>query len=40
LLADGELAVIISLRVAAIASVMAAVACTPVMAQTTGTIPP
>jgi hypothetical protein len=32
--------VIISLRVAAIASVMAAVACTPVMAQTTGTIPP
>src|SRR6516164_4190835 len=40
LLADGEPAVIISLRVAAIASVMAAVACTPVMAQTTGTIPP
>ena len=31
---------IISLRVAAIASVMVAVACTPVMAQTTGTIPP
>ena len=31
---------IISLRVAAIASVMAAVVCTPVMAQTTGTIPP
>ena len=30
---------IISLRVAAIASVMAAVVCTPVMAQTTGTIP-
>ena len=36
----GEPAVIISLRVAAIASVMAAVACTPAMAQTTGTIPP
>ena len=36
----GEPAVIISLRVAAIASVMAAVACTPVMAQTTGTISP
>jgi len=32
--------VIISLRVAAIAGLMAAVACTPVMAQTTGTIPP
>jgi hypothetical protein len=32
--------VIISLRFAAIASVMAAVACTPVLAQTTGTIPP
>ena len=31
---------IISLRVAAIASVMAAVVYTPVMAQTTGTIPP
>ena len=31
---------IISLRVAAIAGLMAAVACTPVMAQTTGTIPP
>ena len=31
---------IISLRVAAIASVMAAVACTPAMAQTTGTISP
>ena len=40
LLADGELAVIISLRVAAIAGLMAVVACTPVMAQTTGTIPP
>ena len=38
LLADGELAVIISLRVAAIAGLMAVVACTPVMAQTTGTI--
>jgi hypothetical protein len=36
----GEPAVIISSRVAAIASLMAAVACTPVMAQTTGTIPP
>src|SRR5215469_10003841 len=39
LAADGEPAVIISLRVAAIA-VMAAAVCTPVMAQTTGTIPP
>jgi hypothetical protein len=36
----GEPAMIISLRVAAIASVMAGLACTPVMAQTTGTIPP
>src|SRR5215469_14716738 len=36
----GSLPVIISLRVAAIASVMAAVVCTPIMAQTTGTIPP
>jgi hypothetical protein len=31
---------IVSLRAAAVASVMAVVASTPVMAQTTGTIPP